>query len=58
MGKESAYPVTGGIGTEEQPLIHPVTGERIIFRKRARDQAAASLGAEPLINEVARYLLE
>lgn len=27
----------GGIGTEENPLIHPVTGERIVFRKRARD---------------------
>jgi quercetin dioxygenase-like cupin family protein len=25
------------IGTEEHPLIHPVTGERIVFRKRARD---------------------
>jgi quercetin dioxygenase-like cupin family protein len=25
------------IGTEESPLIHPVTGERIVFRKRARD---------------------
>ena len=24
-------------GTEENPLIHPVTGERIIFRKRARE---------------------
>ena len=24
-------------GTEEHPLIHPVTGERIVFRKRARD---------------------
>ncbi len=26
-----------GIGTEENPLVHPVTGERIVFRKRARD---------------------
>jgi quercetin dioxygenase-like cupin family protein len=25
------------VGTEENPLIHPVTGERIVFRKRARD---------------------
>jgi quercetin dioxygenase-like cupin family protein len=25
------------IGTEEHPLVHPVTGERIVFRKRARD---------------------
>jgi quercetin dioxygenase-like cupin family protein len=26
-----------GLGTEERPLVHPVTGERIIFRKRSRD---------------------
>ena len=26
-----------GIGTEENPLVHPVTGERIVFRKRSRD---------------------
>jgi quercetin dioxygenase-like cupin family protein len=25
------------IGTEENPLIHPISGERIVFRKRARD---------------------
>ena len=24
-------------GTEENPLVHPVTGERIVFRKRSRD---------------------
>lgn len=24
-------------GTEDRPLIHPVTGERIVFRKRSRD---------------------
>lgn len=30
-------PESTGIGTEESPLIHPVTGERIVFRKRARD---------------------
>lgn len=24
-------------GTDENPLVHPVTGERIVFRKRARD---------------------
>ena len=29
----------GGVGTEEHPLVHPVTGERIVFRKRARDTA-------------------
>ncbi len=28
---------TRAIGTEENPLVHPVTGERIVFRKRARD---------------------
>jgi quercetin dioxygenase-like cupin family protein len=26
-----------GIGTEQSPLVHPVTGERIVFRKRARE---------------------
>jgi len=30
-------PARGGIGTEEHPLVHPVTGERIVFRKRSRD---------------------
>jgi quercetin dioxygenase-like cupin family protein len=30
-------PADAGFGTEENPLIHPVTGERIVFRKRARD---------------------
>ena len=25
------------VGTEEHPLVHPVTGERIVVRKRARD---------------------
>lgn len=28
---------SAGIGTEENPLVHPVTGERIVFRKRGRD---------------------
>ena len=28
---------SAAIGTEEQPLVHPVTGERIVFRKRSRD---------------------
>jgi quercetin dioxygenase-like cupin family protein len=28
---------TPRIGTAENPLIHPVTGERIVFRKRSRD---------------------
>jgi quercetin dioxygenase-like cupin family protein len=31
------------IGTEENPLVHPVTGERIVFRKRARDTAGELL---------------
>jgi quercetin dioxygenase-like cupin family protein len=25
------------VGTEQNPLVHPVTGERIVFRKRSRD---------------------
>ncbi len=37
MGGEVRDPVSGSVGTEERPLIHPVTGERLIFRKRARD---------------------
>jgi quercetin dioxygenase-like cupin family protein len=28
---------TSDMGTEERPLVHPVTGERIVFRKRSRD---------------------
>ena len=27
----------GVVGTDERPLVHPVTGERIVFRKRSRD---------------------
>jgi quercetin dioxygenase-like cupin family protein len=27
----------GEYGTVENPLVHPVTGERIVFRKRSRD---------------------
>jgi len=34
---------TPGIGTEEHPLVHPVTGERIVFRKRSRDTAGELL---------------
>lgn len=30
-------PVDAGIGTEANPLVHPITGERIVFRKRAAD---------------------
>ena len=30
-------------GTEENPLVHPVTGERIVFRKRASDTGGALL---------------
>lgn len=29
--------MTSQIGTDENPLVHPVTGERIVFRKRSRD---------------------
>jgi len=29
--------VAAGFGTEANPLIHPVTGERIVFRRRSRD---------------------
>jgi quercetin dioxygenase-like cupin family protein len=36
MGTDVERP-SAGIGTEERPLVHPVTGERIVFRKRARD---------------------
>jgi quercetin dioxygenase-like cupin family protein len=25
------------LGTDENPLVHPVTGERIVFRRRSRD---------------------
>jgi quercetin dioxygenase-like cupin family protein len=35
--------VLDAIGTEEHPLVHPVTGERIVFRKRARDTAGELL---------------
>lgn len=30
-------PGVAAFGTEENPLVHPVTGERMVFRKRARD---------------------
>jgi quercetin dioxygenase-like cupin family protein len=29
--------MTTDFGTEQNPLVHPVTGERIVFRKRSRD---------------------
>ena len=33
-----APPIEGfRIGTEENPLVHPVTGERLVFRRRAAD---------------------
>src|SRR5215217_8498484 len=28
---------TARLGTDEHPLVHPVTHERIVFRRRARD---------------------
>lgn len=34
-----------GIGTDANPLVHPVTGERIVFRRRARDTAGEVLEA-------------
>lgn len=37
MGGDFSDLITGAVGTEERPLMHPVTGERLIFRKRARD---------------------
>jgi len=36
-------PARAAIGTEENPLIHPVTGERIVFRRRSRDTAGELL---------------
>lgn len=41
----SAPPPAGprGIGSAENPLVHPVTGERIVFRKRSRDTAGELL---------------
>jgi quercetin dioxygenase-like cupin family protein len=35
--------VAAGIGTDENPLVHPVTGERIVFRKRGRDTGGGLL---------------
>ncbi len=29
------------VGTEENPLVHPITGERIVFRKRSADTGGA-----------------
>jgi quercetin dioxygenase-like cupin family protein len=38
LATDAMVPVNAGaIGSAENPLIHPVTGERIVFRKRARD---------------------
>lgn len=36
-------PTVDGIGTEASPLIHPLSGERIVFRKRSRDTAERGL---------------
>jgi quercetin dioxygenase-like cupin family protein len=33
--------LTKAIGTDEDPLVHPVTGERIVFRRRSRETAGA-----------------
>jgi quercetin dioxygenase-like cupin family protein len=40
--------ITSGAGTEENPLVHPITGERLVFRRRARDTNAEFL--EVLLN--------
>jgi quercetin dioxygenase-like cupin family protein len=38
MGATTGAGAAGGrFGTEENPLVHPVTGERIIFRRRSGD---------------------
>ncbi len=34
---------TAGFGTDEHPLVNPASGERIVFRKRARDTAGELL---------------
>jgi quercetin dioxygenase-like cupin family protein len=33
----AAAPMTSEIGTAANPLVHPVTGERIVFHRRSRD---------------------
>jgi quercetin dioxygenase-like cupin family protein len=38
-----------GIGTEENPLVHPVTGERLVFRKRSRDTGGELLEFDLLL---------
>ena len=38
-----------GIGTAENPLVHPVTGERLVFRKRSRDTNGELLEFELLM---------
>jgi quercetin dioxygenase-like cupin family protein len=35
--------IADGIGTADNPLIHPVTGERLVFRKRSRDTGGEML---------------
>ena len=37
MADTTAPAEPNSFGTEDNPLVHPVTGERIVFRKRARD---------------------
>jgi quercetin dioxygenase-like cupin family protein len=36
---KSPRPTVPGIGTDDNPLVHPVTGERIVFRKRSAETA-------------------
>jgi hypothetical protein len=38
-----------GIGTAENPLVHPVTGERLVFRRRSRDTGGELLEFELLM---------
>ncbi len=38
-----ADPAIGSFGTEDNPLVHPVTGEQIIFRRRSRDTGGEML---------------
>ena len=37
MSTGTGESTVGLFGTEENPLVHPITGERIVFRRRSRD---------------------
>jgi quercetin dioxygenase-like cupin family protein len=34
-------PATSEVASEESPLVHPITGERLVYQKRARDTGGA-----------------